>query len=114
MGTKQLDDHQNLNPEDESSWQQGCGKAKVRCIYCEDKIERQQLDAHLNIEFTEKSWLDGCQNVKIKCIKDSCEETLERQLMKKHFESSHPSSDSQEEAEYNKLGEKERKLKEMK
>lgn len=53
-----------------------------------------------------KSLLDGCQNVRIKCTKDSCEETLERQLMKEHLESSHP-SESQEEVDYNKLGEME-------
>ena len=114
METKQLDDHQNLNPEDKSTWRKGCGKARLQCIYCKDTIERQQLDEHLNIECTEESWLDGCQNVKIKCIKDSCEETLERQLMKEHFESSHPSSESQEGIDYDKPGEMEQKLKEIK
>lgn len=63
--TKQLDDHQNLNPEDESSWQQGCDKPRLQCIYCEDTIERQQLDEHLNMEFTEKKlagWMPKCQD----------------------------------------------------
>ena len=108
--SQQLEGHQNLEPKDESSWQQGCTKARLKCIYCEDTIERQRLDEHLNMEFTEESWLDGCQNVEIKCVKEPCEETLERHQMKKHFECSHP-SESQEEVDY---GEMERKLKEMK
>ena len=60
METKQLDDCQNLNPEDESSWRQGCGKARLQCVYCEDTIERQQLDEHFNKEFTKKiGWMDA-------------------------------------------------------
>ena len=114
METDQLDDHQNLNPKDDLSWRQGCSKARLQCIHCEDTIERQQLDEHLNTEeFTETPWLDGCQNVTIKCVHDGCSEMLERHLMKDHYVSSHPDG-SQEDCDHEEPGEIQLRLKQIK
>lgn len=93
MDTDQIDAHQNLHPKDEANWRKGCENARLKCIYCEDTIERQHLDEHLNKDPSETNWLDGCQNVSIECIVDSCEETLERYLLKEHYDSHHSPSE---------------------
>jgi hypothetical protein len=64
----------------------------VRCINCEDVIEREQLEKHLNLNksASPKEWLDGCQNARIKCL--HCDEVLERQQLNEHLDVKHAAS----------------------
>ena len=94
--TDKLDAHQNLTPT-KDNWQEGCQKARVRCINCEDIIKREQLDEHLNLNrsASPKEWLDGCQNARIKCI--HCDEVLERQQFNEHLDRKHAPQHNQAE-----------------
>lgn len=89
--TDQLDAHQNLTPS-KDKWQEGCKKARVKCINCEDIIKREQLEKHLNLNrsASPKEWLDRCQNARIKCL--HCDEVLERQQLNEHLDMKHAAS----------------------
>ena len=86
--TEQLAAHQNLTPS-KDNWQEGCKKARVKCINCEDMITRGNLKDHLNLNKSSspKEWLDGCQNARIKCL--HCNEVLERQQLNEHLDMKH-------------------------
>ena len=93
--TDQLDAHQNLTPT-KDNWEEGCRKARIKCINCEDVIKREQLDEHLNLNNrsdSPKGWLDGCQNATIKCI--HCDEVLERQQLNEHLDNQHTPEENQ-------------------
>ena len=99
----ELETHQNRAPT-KANWREGCQKARVRCINCEDVIKRDQLDEHLNLNksATSKERLDGCQNARIKCI--HCDEELERQQLNEHLDGKHASPSRGNEAKQDEMG----------
>ena len=46
---EQLDEHLNLNPEaSPTEWMDGCQNARIKCVHCNDELERWQLNEHLD------------------------------------------------------------------